>query len=285
MHGMLATFAEYYSNNLATEIKKGLYRKHEVGGTPFKPPIGYRPVRKLVEGREVRSIELDPERAPLVGLAFDLYATGTWSLVRLTAYLHEAGLVSRPTPKQGARPLVVGTVHKMLKNPYYMGIVQYSGRRSIGLHERIVDPDTFDRVQLLLAAARQGRDRPVDTSTTCAGRSSVPNAADACCSAGTAARPARPTTTSHAPTAGRGVARRSGARPATTRSRPSSNASRMSTQAFGYQRTSPRQSAKRSPTASANGRRSRASTRSTMSAGSHGSRPTSPSSSSSTTAT
>jgi len=39
MHGMLATFAEYYSNNLATEIKKGLHQKHKIGGTPFKPPI------------------------------------------------------------------------------------------------------------------------------------------------------------------------------------------------------------------------------------------------------
>jgi site-specific DNA recombinase len=29
MHGMLATFAEYYSNNLSTEVKKGLRRKHE----------------------------------------------------------------------------------------------------------------------------------------------------------------------------------------------------------------------------------------------------------------
>jgi hypothetical protein len=36
MHGMLASFAEYYSNNLATEIMKGLSRKHEQGGTPFK---------------------------------------------------------------------------------------------------------------------------------------------------------------------------------------------------------------------------------------------------------
>ncbi len=52
MHGMLATFAEYYSNNLATEIKKGLRRKHEQGGTPFKPPIGYLSAqRELSAGR------------------------------------------------------------------------------------------------------------------------------------------------------------------------------------------------------------------------------------------
>jgi len=41
MHGMLATFAEYYSNNLATEIKKGLHQKHQLGGTPFRTPVGY----------------------------------------------------------------------------------------------------------------------------------------------------------------------------------------------------------------------------------------------------
>jgi site-specific DNA recombinase len=160
MHGMLATFAEYYSNNLATEIKKGLYQKHKLGGTPFRPPIGYRPVRKLVEGREVRTIELDPERAPLVKRAFELYAAGDWSLIRLTAHLRQEGLISRPTPKQGGRPLAVGTVHKVLKNPYYMGIVEYAGKRVLGRHDALVDGETFDRVQTLLAAARLGGERP-----------------------------------------------------------------------------------------------------------------------------
>src|ERR1044071_659599 len=76
MHGMLATFAEYYSNNLATEIKKGLGQKHKLGGTPFKPPTGYEPKRDLVQGQDIRWVEVDPERAPLVTLAFDLYASG-----------------------------------------------------------------------------------------------------------------------------------------------------------------------------------------------------------------
>jgi site-specific DNA recombinase len=91
MHGMLATFAEYYSNNLATEIKKGLIQKHQSGGTPFKPPLGYRSKRELVGAQDIRSVELDPERAPLVQLAFDLYATGEWPLHRLTARRHPSG--------------------------------------------------------------------------------------------------------------------------------------------------------------------------------------------------
>src|SRR3954468_18002534 len=38
MHGMLATFAEYYSNNLATEVLKGLTQKARNGGTPMRAP-------------------------------------------------------------------------------------------------------------------------------------------------------------------------------------------------------------------------------------------------------
>lgn len=158
MHGILATFAEYYSNNLATEIKKGLHQKHATGGTPFRPPIGYRPVRKIVEGREIRTIEVDPERGPLITLAFDLYATGEWTVSKLTAHLREQGLVARPTPKQGGRPLSKATVHKLLTNPYYMKVIAYTGKRVVGRHDGLIDPDTFDKVQALLAANRHGGD-------------------------------------------------------------------------------------------------------------------------------
>ena len=97
MHGMLATFAEYYSNNLASEIMKGLRRKHEQGGTPFKPPIGYESKRTLNGSQDIRTVILDPVRAPLVHLAFTLYSTGEWPLKRLAAHLEQQGLRSRGT--------------------------------------------------------------------------------------------------------------------------------------------------------------------------------------------
>jgi site-specific DNA recombinase len=46
----------------------------------------------------------------------------------------------------------VTSVHKLLKNVYYIGIVQFMGRRYPGRHEPLIDQDTFDRVQMLLAA-------------------------------------------------------------------------------------------------------------------------------------
>ena len=160
MHGMLATYAEYYSNNLASEIKKGLIQKHITGGTPFKPPLGYMPRRELVGNQDIRTVVVDPERAPLVKLAFDLYATGDWPLLTLTAHLEQLGLTSRPTPKRPAKPLRMTSVHKLLTNPYYHGVVAYQGRRVLGRHEPLIDRDTFDRVQGLLAARAVAGDRP-----------------------------------------------------------------------------------------------------------------------------
>jgi hypothetical protein len=46
------------------------------GGTPGKAPVGYRNIRYLDDnGREVRTVEVDPERARLVTLAFEMCAT------------------------------------------------------------------------------------------------------------------------------------------------------------------------------------------------------------------
>ncbi len=160
MHGMLATFAEYYSNNLATEIKKGLHQKHQQGGTPFKAPIGYRSRRELIGNQDIRSVEVDPERAPLVRMAFDLYATGDWSLHALAGHLEALGLRSRPTPTRGPAPLRMTSIQKLLTNIYYVGVVEYGGRRVLGRHDALIDHDTFDRVQAQLAARARAGDRP-----------------------------------------------------------------------------------------------------------------------------
>jgi site-specific DNA recombinase len=161
MHGMLATFAEYYSNNLATEIKKGLLQKLATGGTPYKPPIGYLPKRELIGNQDIRTVITDPERAPFITRTFKLYATGRWTLIRLAAYLEDEGLSSRPTPRWPSRPLGDNDLHRILTNPYYKGVVEFAGHRNPnGRHERLTDPDTWDQVQVILAAHRVAGDRP-----------------------------------------------------------------------------------------------------------------------------
>ena len=83
LHGIMSSIAEFYSRNLATEIIKGSVQKAKNGGTPARAPLGYLNVRRIEKGYEVRTVEVDPERGPLMAWAFVAYATGDWTTRRL----------------------------------------------------------------------------------------------------------------------------------------------------------------------------------------------------------
>ncbi|MDP9340531.1 MAG: recombinase family protein [Actinomycetota bacterium] len=152
LHGIMSSIAEFYSSNLATEILKGTVQKAAEGGTPFLAPIGYLNVRKFVDGKEFRTVEKDPERAPLVQHAFELYATGEYSLKTLLVIITKAGLRQRATRTRPERPLRLGQLSKILHNPYYIGITQYRGVENEGKHPPLVGRELFDRVQAVLRA-------------------------------------------------------------------------------------------------------------------------------------
>lgn len=156
MHGMLATFAEYYSNNLANEVKKGMRQKHAAGGTPFKPPLGYLPHREISGNRDIRTVILDEKRAPLIRTMFELYADGDCSLIKLAARMEMLGLTSRATAKRPEHPLGISAVHKILTNEYYAGTVTYAGAKAQGSHEPLISRELFARVQVLLETRRHG---------------------------------------------------------------------------------------------------------------------------------
>jgi DNA invertase Pin-like site-specific DNA recombinase len=68
IHGITSSIAEFYSRNLATEVHKGMSQKAKTGGTPGKAPVGYlNIVRRTIEGREERTVEVDPERGERSG--------------------------------------------------------------------------------------------------------------------------------------------------------------------------------------------------------------------------
>ena len=160
MHGMLATFAEYYSNNLATEIKKGLHQKHRPGARRHATDR-YLPKRELIGTQDIRTVIVDPDRAPLVRRRSTSTRPAIGPFTGSTDHLEARGLRSRPTPKRGPQPIPTTSIHKILRNPYYIGIVKYCGRRvANGRHPQLVDRDTFDRVQALLAARAIAGDRP-----------------------------------------------------------------------------------------------------------------------------
>ena len=157
LHGIMSSIAEFYSRNLAHEVVKGMEQKARTGGTPGKVPLGYRNVRFVNdEGREVRTVEVDPDRAPLITWAFTVYATGNWTLKALVAELERQGLTTRPTPRSPSRPIKYNSLHKILTTPYYKGEVTYRGVRYPGRHRSLVDEATWNRVQDVLTSHATG---------------------------------------------------------------------------------------------------------------------------------
>ncbi len=157
LHGIMSSIAEFYSRNLANEVIKGMGEKARNGGTLGKAPLGYINVRARDEnGREIRTVALDEERAPLVRLAFTEYATGNWTVRQLADHLNTLGLNIPPTPRRCAKPITATRLHEILRHPYYKGIVTFQGVEYAGKHEPLVDSQTWQTVQTILASRRYG---------------------------------------------------------------------------------------------------------------------------------
>ncbi len=152
MRTIMAGMAEFYSDNLATEILKGSEQKAQSGGTIGRAPIGYLNVRKIENDVEIRTVEIDPVRAPLVTWAFETYATGDWSLHDLVDELERKGLETIGTGKRAPGPLYLSHLHRVLIHPYYKGIVRYRGAEHPGKHPPLVTSETWQRVQEVLKA-------------------------------------------------------------------------------------------------------------------------------------
>jgi site-specific DNA recombinase len=160
MHGIMATIAEYYSANLATEVVKGLRQKAKLGGTPGKAPVGYINVIERSDGKTLRTVVIDKERAEHVRWAFEAYATGDYLLRELVEELDNRGLRSLTRGSKGDKPLSKSVVEKMLKNPYYIGFVTYEGVRYQGRHEPLISLELWEQVQAVKAGRAHSKEKP-----------------------------------------------------------------------------------------------------------------------------
>jgi DNA invertase Pin-like site-specific DNA recombinase len=171
LHGVMSAVAEFYSLNLATEAKKGMRQKAKSGGTPGRAPLGYLNVREMVEGREIRTIAIDPERAPHIVWAFEAYATGEWTIFQLTEELNRRGLRTKKSAKTPERPLYHSHVEKLLNNPYYAGMVSYEGVEYQGRHEPLISRELFEKVQAVKQArpthGRRSASIPITSKEVC----------------------------------------------------------------------------------------------------------------------
>lgn len=136
-----AVVAADFIRNLREETKKGFYGRLKQGLYPMGAPIGY-----LNCGKGQPKAP-NPKMSPLILLAFQLYATGNYSLPRLVEELYEQGLRNHRNAKVSLNGLST-----ILNNPFYIGVIRVrkTGETFRGVHEPIVSKLLFDAVQQIL---------------------------------------------------------------------------------------------------------------------------------------
>lgn len=140
-----AVVAADFIRNLREETRKGFYGRLKQGLYPLRAPIGY-----LDMGRGLLK-EIDPQKAPLVRHAFELYATGVWNFEQLEQELFQQGLRN----KNGGRVTKNGLT-TILNNPFYIGLVHIRKTDEVfqGGHVALIPKPLYDRVQMVLRGAR-----------------------------------------------------------------------------------------------------------------------------------
>jgi site-specific DNA recombinase len=155
IEGIMESVAEWYSQNLATEVAKGKLERARQGLHNNQAPFGYCKDENGV-------LVAHPEQAPGVQLAYEKYATGDYSDVKIAWLLNEHGYRSTT-----GRLFSKDTIRDLLQNRTYLGYVKYqahqrnsNGSRSYkaeaqwfdGQHDAILDEDLFKRCQQVRAS-------------------------------------------------------------------------------------------------------------------------------------
>ena len=159
LYTVMAGVNAFRSRGDAVKVKSGLERKFLAGGHMGPAPIGYMNAREVIGDREVAVVVLDPDRKELVQMAFELFATGNYSITQMVDILEDAGLRYRATPKKPSKPMNRSMVHRMLRDDFYIGIVTLKEAKREGIHKPIIDREIFERVQNILTAHRASGDR------------------------------------------------------------------------------------------------------------------------------
>jgi len=160
-------FARSYVLQLSANVKRSIKEKLERGEFPGYVPTGYLNVKE--QSREnprtfVKKIIIDDERTPFIKRAFELYATGKYSLNKLTEIMREAGLKQKGKRQRigdklvvtNDRPITQATLYSILNNPFYTGEFLWrdpeTGERKLyqGNYPALIDKKLFNAVQKVL---------------------------------------------------------------------------------------------------------------------------------------
>ena len=137
--------AKSYVLNLADNVKSTLNYKLENGEWIGQAYVGY--LNAIDPTTKKNTVVIDENRAPFVRKAFELYATGNYSVREIARILKDEGLTNIKGLK---KPLAPARVHDMLRNPFYYGLMRCKGNLYPHKYETIVEKALFDKCQAVM---------------------------------------------------------------------------------------------------------------------------------------
>ncbi len=144
------TISKKDSDDKSEVVKRGLKNKLALGWRPGVAPQGYLNDRATESGS--RKILVDPERFNFIKQIFQLKYDGVPVRKILQIANKEWGFRTRAKKRVPSIPLVHSTIYDILKNPFYSGRFLYSGVWYEGSHEKAVEPEIFDQIQIMLGS-------------------------------------------------------------------------------------------------------------------------------------
>lgn len=143
LESMLEGLAEYYSANLAQDIKRGMMENAlKCMSTGGGIALGYK------IGADKKFV-IDPDTAPIVREIFELYASGK-NITQINEVMNERGLKT-----SRGNTFNKNSLRKMLKNEKYIGVYQYRDVRIEGGVPAIIDRALFEEVQVMIEKTRK----------------------------------------------------------------------------------------------------------------------------------
>jgi site-specific DNA recombinase len=138
------------SDDKSIVVKRGLMNKIQNGWRPGVAPHGYLNDRATESGN--RRVLTDPERFEFIKKIFQLKYEGVPVRKIQTIANDEWVFRTRAKKRSASSPLAISTLYAILSNPFYCGKYQYSGEWYEGSHEKAVEPEIFDQIQIMLGS-------------------------------------------------------------------------------------------------------------------------------------
>ena len=138
---VMAAVAQYYSDNLRSEVLKGMDEKVRQGWPTGLAPYGYANCDDPDE-----PVKPHPETGKTVIRIFELYASGGYTFESLADQLSHEGHGFRKSQRRFNRT----ALSYILNNRFYIGELHRNGQVFEGRYQRLIDRITFDACQDIL---------------------------------------------------------------------------------------------------------------------------------------